>query len=244
MKNQKFTNVWFDPGYLSIDEVAILTSTYGCLKLIRHRKKDLEVYQAKGLDIQNYPDHRNEKLTRVFKNDVEKIWSTIINDHQTSVLYDRTTKSNSEVFKFNELLLMCCCYQNWLEQETPDLMLFTVTPHNIKTWVLSKVAEQIGIPVLYFQASFFPWRQFLMEGLRNNARMIPPSVAQYSEKDNHFFAEYIRKKRGALEDAMPSYEINRLRNINWKLLRPKTEFNYFLKKPLSSLEKIRSYFEY
>lgn len=244
MKNQVFKKVFFDPGYLSVDEIASLMDAYECLKLIRHRKKDLPVYQAKGLDIRLYPNHADEKLTRVLKNDVEKIWSAIINDHQTSVLFDRTTKSSSEVFKFNELLLMCCCYQNWLEQEAPDLILFTVTPHNIKTWVLSKVAEQIGIPVIYFQESFFPWRQFLMEGAHRSPRVIPPAIRDRSEKDRQIYDEYIGKKIGKLEDAMPIYELNRLKKNNWKLIGIKSEIRNFFRKPLSSIEKVKSYLAY
>ena len=183
MTSKKFTKVFFDPGYLSTDEVADLMDRFSCLKLIRHRKKDLAVYQARGLDIRNYPDHTKEKLSRVLKHDIVKTWSAIINDHQTSILFDRTTESSSEVFKFNELLLMCCCYQNWLEQEAPDLLVYTVTPHNVKTWVLSQVAEQIGIPVVYFQESFFPWRQFLLRGLSRNPKVITPAIQDHSEKD-------------------------------------------------------------
>lgn len=239
-----FRKVFFDPGYLPIDEVVKLTCDHPCLKLIRHRKKDLASYQTRGLEIQIYPDYECERMERVLENDIEQVWSGIINDHQTSVLFDRTTKSDSEVFKFNDLFLMCCAYQNWLEIENPDILLFTATPHNIKTWVLSRVAESIGIPVLYFQVSFFPWRQFLIEGLRNNGTLTPPSVRTPSEQDISFYNDYIKKKQGTLEEAMPSYEINRLKKNNWKLLKPKNEIKNFFNKPLSSIEKIRSYLAY
>lgn len=244
MTNEKFTKLFFDPGYLSTDEVADLMDRFSCLKLIRHRKKDLAVYQERGLDIRNYPDHTKEKLSRVLKHDIVKTWSAIINDHQTSVLFDRTTKSSSEVFKFNELLLMCCCYQNWLEQEAPDLLVYTVTPHNVKTWVLSKVAEQIGIPVVYFQESFFPWRQFLLRGLSRTPKVITPAIQDHSEKDRKIYKEYIGKKIGKLEDAMPIYELKRLKENNWKLIGVKSEFRNFLRKPLSSTEKVKSYLTY
>jgi hypothetical protein len=244
MKLCKYTKVFFDPGYLSIDNVANLTGSHECLKLIRHRKKDLQSYQSHNLDIHIYPDYKNERFSGRLVNDIQKVWSAIIDDHQTSVLFDRTENNGSEVFKFNELFLMCYAYQKWLEQEKPEIILFTVTPHNIKTWVLSKVAESIGIPVLFFQVSFFPWRQFLMEGLRKNARIISPVNKEPTEKDRQFYAEYIRKKKGTLEDAMPGYEINRLKRNNWKLLNVESEFKNFLKKPLRSIEKIKSYTTY
>ncbi len=244
MSQSHFKKVFFDPGYLALDEVAKLLESYPCLKLIRHRKKDLATYQERGMAMQLYPDFKNEKMKRVLEHDIAEVWSGIINDHQTSVLFDRTTKSSSEVFKFNDLFLMCCGYQNWLEQERPDILLFTATPHNIKTWVLSRVAESLGIPVLYFQVSFFPWRQFLVEGLRKDGRLIAPADKTPSEQDRSFYADYIKKKLGSLEDAMPSYEINRLKKNNWKLLKPKTEIKNFFDKPLSSVEKVQSYYAY
>ena len=242
--SNRLEKVFFDPGYLPTDEVVKLVHNHPCLKLIRHRKKDLPTYRKQGLDIQTYPEYKNERMERVLENDIEKVWSVIINDHQTSVLFDRTTKSDSEVFKFNDLFLMCCAYQNWLEKEKPDMLLYTATPHNIKTWVLSRVAESIGIPVRYFQVSFFPWRQFLIEGLRKDGKLIPPSVRTPSEQDVNFYNDYIKKKQGTLEEAMPSYEINRLKKNNWKLLKPKSEIKNFFKKPLSSIAKIQSYLTY
>lgn len=244
MSHHQFKKVFFDPGYLPVDEVVKLLRAYPSLKLIRHRRKDLATYQEQGLEIGIYPDFKNEKMERLLEHDIAEVWSAIINDHQTSVLFDRTTKSSSEVFKFNDLFLMCCAYQNWLEQERPDILLFTATPHNIKTWVLSRVAETLGIPVLYFQVSFFPWRQFLIEGLRKNGRLIAPADKTPSGQDRGFYTDYIKKKQGSLEDAMPSYEINRLKKNNWKLLKPKTEIKNFFNKPLSSVEKVQSYYAY
>lgn len=244
MSQNHFKKVFFDPGRPPNDEIAKLLESYPCLKLIRHRKKDLAAYQERGMAMQLYPDFKNEKMKRVLDHDIAEVWSGIINDHQTSVLFDRTTKSSSEVFKFNELLLMCCCYQNWLEQEAPDLLVYTATPHNVKTWVLCKVAEQIGIPVVYFQESFFPWRQFLLRGLSRAPKVITPAIQDHSEKDRKIYKEYIGKKIGKLEDAMPIYELNRLKENNWKLIGIKSEFRNFLRKPLSSTEKIKSYLTY
>lgn len=241
------TKVFFDPGYLPMDDLVKLTRNHACLKLIRHRKRDQASYRENKLEVQIYPDYKKEKLGKVLSNDIAQVWSNIINDHQTSVLFDRTGKSSSDVFKFNELLLMCCAYQHWLETEKPDFLLYTATPHNIKTWVLSRVAESIGIPVLYFQSSFFPWRQFLMEGLMRDARIIPPPpplTAEAAAKDWKFYSEYMDRKRGSREEAMPIYEIERLKENNWKLLKPKAEFKYFLRKPLSAIEKIKSYIDY
>lgn len=246
MKNKNFNKVFFDPGYIPLDEVATLVRNHECLKLIRHRKRELNLYRSKSLDIQCYPDYKDHKFSQILEHDVENVWSKIINDHQTSVLFDRTTKSGSEAFKFNELLLMCCAYQQWLETEKPDLILFTVTPHNIKTWALSRVAESIGIPVLFFQVSFFPWRQFLLEGLRKDARIILPLIRdkEPSEQDRQFYSEYMRKKMGSLENAMPAYEIDRLKKNGWKLMSVKSEFRNFMKEPLRSIEKVKSYNTY
>ncbi len=83
-----------------------------------------------------------------------------------------------------------------------------------------------------------------MEGLRKNARIISPVNKEPTEKDRQFYTEYIRKKKGTLEDAMPGYEIKRLKKNNWKLIRPESEFKNFLKKPLNSVEKIKSYTTY
>lgn len=244
MKSTVFSKVFFDPGYLPVDDVVKLVGDYQCLKLIRHRNKDLGLYQARNLEIHGYPDYESERLTRTLGGDVEEVWSKIINDHQTSLLFDRSAKFASEAFKFNELLMMCCAYQNWLEIERPDIILFTATPHNIKTWVLSRVAESIGVPVLFFQVSFFPWRQFLLEGLKKDARIIFPAIGGASPVDRQLYEGYVHKKRGSLEDAMPAYEVDRLKENNWRLLGFRKELKGFLKSPKKSIEKIKSYIEY
>ncbi|MDX5444663.1 MAG: hypothetical protein LPJ87_01215 [Zoogloeaceae bacterium] len=238
------TKVFFDPGYMPVGELSALTQQYPGLKLIRHRKKDVAAYEKHGLEMLVYPAPGVSGVKSRLNEDPEKVWSSIINDHQTSVLFDRTVKSASEVFKFNELMLMCCTYQHWLEQEAPDCIVFTVTPHNIKTWTLSKVAEALGIPVLYFQESFFPWRQFLLKGLKRGPEIVCPSASMALEVEQKFFSQYVSKKKGGREEAMPLYEIKRLKKNNWKLLNFKAELGYFLKKPLSALEKVRSYLCY
>ena len=213
-----FEKVFFDPGYMPLDELVALTQQYPSLKLIRHRKKDLAAYQRRGLDMLVYPAAGVSGVKSRLVNDPEKVWSSVINDHQTSVLFDRTVESASEVFKFNELMLLCCTYQHWLEREAPECIVFTVTPHNIKTWVLSKVAEALGIPVLYFQESFFPWRQFLLKGLKRGPEIVRPSVPADVAVDQRFFSQYVAKKKGRRDEAMPLYEIKRLKENNWKLL--------------------------
>lgn len=244
MKIKNFRKVLLHPGYLNPDEIIRIKRDHPQLKLIRHSTKGLKCFQEKKIDITTYPNHKNENFSTPLKNDIQKTWSGLIDDHQTSLIFGRTKKYDSEVIKFNEIIVMCYTYQKWLETEKPDLLIFTSTPHNIKNWILAKVAEAIDIPVVFFQASFFPWRQFLLQGIKKNANIIQPITKETSEKEKNFYSDYIMKKMGGIEEAMPAYEIKRLRENNWKPIALKKEIGNFFKNPFSSIEKIKSYASY
>ncbi|WP_146161684.1 hypothetical protein [Pseudothauera lacus] len=236
--------VMLHPGYMPAERLRSLIHDHPCLMLIRHRDKGVSALREQGLSISVYPDHKDVSLTGRLKNDFIKIWLDIVDDHQTSMIFGRTLRYGSEVFKFNEILMMCCSFQSWLEKESPDLIVFTSTPHNIENWVLARIAESIGIPVVYFQASFFPWRQFILRGLKREPTIVRPRSAAITGQDRAFFEEYVQRKKGGLEQAMPLYEISRLKSNNWRVLSFNKELKVFMKSPGRALEKIKAYSAY
>lgn len=241
MSAKPLMKVFFHPGLLSASDIYELLEKYPCVRIVRHTRKDEPFFKSNGIDVLYYPDYSEERLSTRLSADMTKLWSHVVDDHQTSILFDRTERVGSENFKFNEIFIMCCSYQRWLERERPDVLLFTATPHNIKTWVLSKVAEGLGIRILYFQASFFPWRQFLMEGVRRAPKILDPLGAGPCEEEYKLFSEYVSRKTGSLEQAMPAYEIDRLKKNNWRLLAPSRELRDFFKRPLKVIRKWRAY---
>lgn len=244
MKPININKVLLHPGYLPPENLAELINENKSITLIRHNNKGIREFEKHKLTIEIYPEHQKSTFSNKPIHDSIKPWLELINDHQTSLIFHRTSKNNSEISKFSEILFMSHCYQLWLEDHNPDMLIFTSTPHNTKNWVMAKVAESIGIPVIYFQESFFPWKQFILEGLTKTPKILPPSQPTQANFDYKFLSDYLIKKTGSQDEAMPDYEIKRLKENNWRMIGIKKEAKNIIKNPIKSVQKIKSYLSY
>jgi hypothetical protein len=137
----------------------------------------------------------------------DTIIGKIIDDHQTFQLYDRCNRFffKSTSLKIAEILPKIEKSIYWLNAINPARIVFMATPHHIDTWIFSRVAEELGIIVNYFDESILPWRYFLFSGL-SNARILEVNYESYCSIDKHsYIIELLNKKRGDEKVALPPY---------------------------------------
>ncbi|WP_318522652.1 hypothetical protein [Photobacterium leiognathi] len=154
------------------------------------------------------------------------IVQNILMDYKTLQLFDRTESVfhtiSSKIRKISskiEAAIKLIKSNNYTD------LIFTATPHNCNNWILAKVAEYLGCKVHYFKQSVIPWRYSLYTGLSMNAKI----NHVFEEIDNDEVTEindFLDKKRGGLEEALPDYEKKRILNNKGKLYSIRREINY------------------
>jgi len=119
---------------------------------------------------------QNELKTVIF-------WEKIINDHQTFFMYDRTNSLlASTEQKSAKILDSIILVLRFLEEKKPYAIFFDCTPHIFDVWIFARVAELMGIKILYFQDSIFPWRYYLLSGLQKMPSLVKTEVIKASNK--------------------------------------------------------------
>lgn len=174
-----------------------------------------------------------------------KIWWALMNDHQTFLLYDRTIRSPlSNSLKASKMLDYVLCTQHYVERCKPDVVVFMAMPHNIFTWIFAKVAEEMGVRVLYFQETLLPWRFALKEGLRRDPALLRPRRPRCDAGEVELAADFERRKRGSFSEAFPIYERARLSRNKGKFYSLFRDFRQWWRRPDLVLNKALCYYAY
>ena len=211
-------NYLVDPGYLDAKSIFRLINKYGeSVRLIieRNRVNDYctENFAHPPLI---YPDFRDDlcdfSCTYFDLGIVEKI----LDDHQTFMLYDRTNRRMWETnsLKVARISLLINRSHSILVTYQINSIIYTSTPHNIFTWVFAKVAECLGVEVIYFRNSMVPWRFHMLRGLKRKPILINLTYDKFEKKDKEMqetklFQEFSQKKHFLSLQAMPQYEKER-----------------------------------
>jgi len=131
---------------------------------------------------------QNELKTVIF-------WEKIINDHQTFFMYDRTNSLlASTEQKSAKILDSIILVLRFLEEKKPYAIFFDCTPHIFDVWIFARVAELMGIKILYFQDSIFPWRYYLLSGLQKMPSLVKTEAINASNKTT-IERDFIKSKR-------------------------------------------------
>lgn len=162
--------------------------------------------------ISDYPQIGGHRLVGTLRADPVKIWNKLIDDHQTLMIFDRTSHfypvSNS--LKVAQIIEQATQCQSYLEDISPDVLVYMATPHDITRWVFARVAEELGVRIQYFQETLLPWRFALMQGLSRDSTLVLPRVSGAGESEVALANDYARKKQGDFGEAFPKIERDRL----------------------------------
>lgn len=207
-----------DPGLLDAAQLCEALDQYGDrVRLIMERRK-LKEYHNKALIHAPlvYPDFQSTSTKRDPIAFSPEVWSEILDDHQTFMLYDRANRRLWETssLKTARIALLVEQAQSILNAHSVTHIIYGSTPHNIFNWIFAKTAECAGVKILYFQHSILPWRFHLLEGLRRRPAIVNVSLdsfAQYTsqKEEAKLSSEFVQKKRLSGESAMPQYEKQR-----------------------------------
>ena len=161
------------------------------------------------------------------KNELKAIffWEKIINDHQTFFIYDRTNSIlASTEQKSAKILDNIISVLRFLEEKKPYAIFFDCTPHIFDVWIFARVAELMGVKILYFQTTIFPWRYFLLSGLQKMPNLVKTEAIKESNETT-IERDFIKSKRMDDKEAGAPYGRSDFRRW-WK--RPDLILNKYL----------------
>jgi hypothetical protein len=236
--------VLLETGFIPEDMLKKLCERHDAIELIHHGPREKKPFNDSGLEVTIYPDL--DELNNIeLEQPIGDVWVDVINDHQTFLIYQRGKRSIQGIpEQISEIIKMCVIYYKWLLNKQPKMIIYTSSPHNIKTWVFARMAEKLSIPVHYFQYSMLPWRSFLLSGLHRSPSLIKPDRQEVTAGDEESLAEYVRKKRGGLEDALPLYERERISKGSGLRVNYFHEAKKFIKRPVKTIRRVKWFNNY
>lgn len=210
-------NVIIDPGIIPHHYVlSALKETNFKVTVISDKENVTYVRDSNATECFYYSEFRNLRQNRLSEearaifNDV---FEYVISDYRTLQLAERVNiRFYPWINDFNDLMLISNLVSNFLEliiEKRPLFVFFHTTPHGLYTWTLGKVAEYMGITVYKtVQMSLF-WKCMLSEGLAE-PRLIPLKDNIYNGVSNDYVQQYIELNKKSYDEAIPSYERERI----------------------------------
>ncbi|MCL7939447.1 capsular biosynthesis protein [Halomonas sp. ATCH28] len=201
------------------------------------RHDEVAVYlKDHGCSVEKYFDVSESSFWCESKEEKEKTFFELIACPETFMIFERQASKAELCLSMQERVLLIYkkfeCAYNFFYRNTISYYFMFSTPHRIEQWLYGKVAELLGVRVVYVQNSIIPWRYFLAEGLsRDNRSFIAPCGFPVStllqEGECSQINKFLESKKGRRENALPFYEAMRNKNnIGWKSLFKKLFFDY------------------
>lgn len=178
-----------------------------------------------------------------FSSDSAKIINEVISDHKVFQLFDRTENVFSTTSsKITSIGVKCESCIKFIESNNVKFIYFNATPHSCNNWILAKVAELLGVEVIYFKQSIIPWRYNCLSGLHSNPNVLELTDSIDANERKEIFS-YLDSKKKSIEDALPDYEKKRLERNKGKLYSIRTEV-HFWKRPDLIVNKLLCWRKY
>lgn len=134
----------------------------------------------------------------------------VTRDKLTEELWDRTMAG----FFFNystknevAITKMTIAAYKFVAKLKPAFMLLYECSHNIRTWVVGRVCEALGIPVRYGRNGIFHWRNVFLEGITKFPKLVESChrVDGFSEWEYRMFKEVASRYEKGTEAIKPEY---------------------------------------
>jgi hypothetical protein len=175
--------------------------------------------------------------------------STLLNDHITARLIDRTSlwpdygigvqnAFSYFIFLSNKIL-------GFLLDKNIETVYFRNTPHLPKEWIIAKAAEHLKVEVYVTERYIFPWLYSISKGYKKERESLLGNKSFNSlENLKYHITKQVESIRGDYENAIPSYEKNRLGKGILKFYNPFKNKRIVLKRPDNFLNKTKLFFYY
>lgn len=182
-------------------------------------------------EIIDYDELLKEPLDNHASSDLySKIYADIVNDCRTLLIAERCSFRYGFRSDHNDLALidnMINHYLSFFKGRNVKFVFYQACPHALYSWVFANVADYLGIKVFLTFNSIFFWRNFLIEGIKNENIV---GINNDEEKDS-LVNTYIEKVNKKYEDAQPEYEKERMKKRKKSLLSWKEEYKVIIKNP-------------
>ena len=134
----------------------------------------------------------------------------VTRDKLTEELYDRTM--SNFIFNYstkNEVKItkMTIAAYKFVLANKPSFMLLYECSHNIRTWVIGRVCEALGIPVRYGRNGIFHWRNVFLEGMNKYPKLVDccKCIDGFTEWEYQMFKEIASRYEKGTEAIKPEY---------------------------------------
>lgn len=160
----------------------------------------------------------------------------VLNDSSTYHILKRkiSAKSLYEIDLYAERVIYWCIDK--LLSNNIDCVIHHNTPHEVVSYLFSKVAEFLKIPIYIIRQSPIPWRAYIQNGAFNG-RLIERKEKAKREADYELMRNFLNKKTHDYNDAIPDYEKERLVRLKGRFWDWKKELGIALnrkKNPVKS----------
>jgi hypothetical protein len=136
------------------------------------------------------------------------ILNVVFNDIRTTYISHRNFRKYGIESEFNssrKIESIAVNAYKMIIQGNVDKVVFQATPHSIFTWVFAKVAEFLGVRVLFTAITDLPWKVQVVEGIDEQK---PVELVSH-EFDSEEIEAFIQKKKSSTKAAIPIYEIEK-----------------------------------
>lgn len=242
-------NVIIDSGIIPHSWVkkAVSMSSYnvyfvGDDKDIDELKRD--VPEVRAIKYSELANRNNFAEIETIRNKYNVIFNAIISDNRTVQISERTftTLKPWDNHFFSQLPIlskMICDYIDYLDEINPEFVFFHAAPHNLYSYTFGKVAELMGIKVYLSKTTALPWKSTLVRGIDEQKPLAITN--RYTEDVNERLEGYFLMNSQKYDEAIPSYEKERIEARKGKLWSWKTELKEALQSPHRIVAVLRKY---
>tara|TARA_R110001599_G_scaffold191782_1_gene386803 strand:- start:10797 stop:12170 length:1374 start_codon:yes stop_codon:yes gene_type:complete len=163
----------------------------------------------------------------------------VMNDSSTYHILRRkiSAKSLYEIDLYAERVIYRCIDQ--LLRHKIDCVIHHNTPHEVVSYIFSKVAEFFKIPIYVIKQSPIPWRVYIQKEAFN-AKLAERKEKAVREADYELMKSFLSKKTHDYNEAIPDYEKERLVRSKGRFWDWKKEIGIALNRKKNPIKSIYS----
>jgi hypothetical protein len=180
---------------------------------------DLPVWAKDELDDVRWPAAAGPLHARY-----DEIVRALLSDPRTLYLGERTHRRRGLSSAFNATVrIESACWNALALLGTlqPDRVVFQATPHHIRTWVVGRCAELVGIPVTFTAPTALPWVTKVVVGIDGQRTLAREADGNPAPSER--VLEFLKRMRGDHRRAMPLVDRKRLERYRGRYWSTLTE---------------------